>query len=389
MDFGIAHMAASGTLTQEGAAVGTVYYMSPEQAAGKKTDARSDIFSIAAVLYEMVTGEYPFPGEHPMAVMYSITNLPPKTLAEHPVQVPTGLQPVVDKAMEKSRDSRYPDAAAFRDALRELRERELGLAPAPSLRSRVLQIGGPVAVVIVLAVVAFMLFGRGGAPKPDRDAAKNLNELGQSAQENGDLASARDEYRRAIVADPGYKIPWNNLGVLALNEGNLVEADSLFRKAISIDTSYAAALHNLASVRQDRGDLTSAERFYRASLRADSTLLASYNNLGALLLQSGRPAEAGDVLDKGLLFYPDQPYLLKNRGVAAEKLGNDVAAIDFWNRGIEKDSTIVELQRLSAEWYERHGRITEARAHWETVAGSPIEEERRVGTAALERLRSR
>ena len=389
MDFGIAHMAASGTLTQEGAAVGTVYYMSPEQAAGKKADARSDIFSIAAVLYEMVTGEYPFPGEHPMAVMYSICNLPPTTLAEHPVQVPAGLQPVVDKAMEKNRDERYPDAAAFRDALRELRERELGLAPAPSLKSRVLQIGVPVAVVIVLAVVAFVLFGRGGAPKPDREVAKNLNELGQSAQEKNDISTARDEYRRAIVADPGYKIPWNNLGILALNEGNLVEADSLFRKAISIDSSYAVALHNLASVRQDRGDLAGAEKFYRASLRADSTLLASYNNLGALLLQAQRSAEAADVLDKGLSFYPDQPYLLKNRGVAAQKLGNDDAAITYWKRGIEKDSTIVELQRLSAEWYERHGRITEARAHWEVVAGSPIEEERRVGTEALERLRSR
>ena len=389
MDFGIAHTAASGTLTQEGATVGTVYYMSPEQTTGKKTDARSDVFSIAGVLYEMVTGQYPFPGEHPMAVMYSICNLSPTVLAECPVKVPAGLQTVIDKAMEKDRDNRYPDAAAFRDALCELRDRELGLAPAPSLRSRILQVGVPVAIVIVLAVIAFVLFGRGGVPKPDRDAAKNLNELGQSAQENGDLASARNDYRRAIEADRGYKIPWNNLGILALNEGNVTEADSLFRKAISIDSLYAAALHNLASVRQDRGDLTSAERFYRASLRADSMLFASYNNLGALLLQTGRPAEAGDVLDKGLSFHPDQPYLLKNRGIAAQQTGNDDEAITYWKRGIEKDSTIVELHRLSAEWYERHSRVAEARAHWEAVAGSPVAEERRLGVEALERLRAR
>ncbi len=142
-------------------------------------------------------------------------------------------------------------------------------------------------------------------------------------------------------------------------------------------------------MRQDRGDLTSAESFYRASLRADSTLFASYNNLGALLLQAGRPAEAGDVLDKGLSFHPDQPYLLKNRGIAAWQTGNDDTAITYWTRGIEKDSTIVELHRLSAEWYERHGRAAEARAEWEVVTGSPVEAERRLGVQALERLRAR
>jgi Tfp pilus assembly protein PilF len=234
-----------------------------------------------------------------------------------------------------------------------------------------------------------MLFGRGGTPKPNRDAAMNWNELGQSAEEKGDLALARDDYRQAIVADPNYKTPWNNLGILALDEGNLIEADSLFRKAISIDSSYAAALHNLASVRQDRGDLTSAEELYRASLRADSTLLASYNNLGALLLQTLRPAEAGDVLDKGLSIHPDQPYLLKNRGIAAWQTGNDDASITYWKRGIEKDSTVVELHRLCAEWYERHGRVAEARAEWEIVAGSPVEAESRLGVEALGRLRTR
>ena len=72
MDFGIAHIASSSTLTMEGTSLGTVFYMSPEQAAGKKADARSDIFSLGTVLYEMLTGEFAFKGEHPMAVMYSI-----------------------------------------------------------------------------------------------------------------------------------------------------------------------------------------------------------------------------------------------------------------------------------------------------------------------------
>ena len=391
MDFGVAHVAQSETLTQEGAAVGTVYYMSPEQAAGKKADPRSDIFSMAAVFYQMITADFPFPGEHPMSVMYGITNLPPKRLAEFPVKIPDGLQAVFDKAMEKNRDNRYPDAAGFRDALRDLHDRELGIGTRATtvlgVRARILQIGIPVAAVIALAVLAFVLFGRGGAPKPDRDLAVRHNELGHGAQESGDIAGARSEYLRATMADPNYAVPWNNLGMLAVAEGNTQEADSLLWRAVAIDTSYAEALHNLASLRWDINDLAGAEKYYRASLRADSTQFVSYNNLGALLLASGRPAEAVRVLDRGLRFHPDQPHLLKNRGRAAQDTGDAEAAIRYFELGIEKDPQVIELHRLAAEWYESRGRTAESIKHWEVVAKSSVGEEARLGSQALIRLR--
>jgi tetratricopeptide (TPR) repeat protein/predicted Ser/Thr protein kinase len=391
MDFGVAHISQSETLTQEGAAVGTVYYMSPEQAAGKKADPRSDIFSMGAVFYQMLTADFPFPGEHPMSVMYGITNLPPKRLAEYPVSIPDGLQAVLDKAMEKNRDDRYPDAAAFRDALRNLRDRELGIGPgaaAPGLRTRILQIGIPAVAVAAVAAVAFVFFGRGGAPKPDHDLAVRLNELGHSAQESGDIAEARSEYLRATMADPAYAHPWNNLAMLAIADGNIQEADSLLRRAVAIDSSYAEALHNLASLRWDLNDLSGAEKYFRASLRADSTQFMSYNNLGALLIASGRPAEAVRVLDRGLRLHADQPHLLKNRGRAAQETGDDEAAIRYFELGIEKDPQVIELHRLAAEWYERHGRTAESIKHWEVVAGSPVDEESHLGSQALERLRS-
>ena len=387
MDFGIAHVAESGTLTQEGAAVGTVYYMSPEQAAGKKADARSDIFSMAAVFYQMITADFPFPGEHPMSVMYAITNLPPKRLAEYTVNTPDGLQAVLDRAMEKNRDERYPNAAAFRDALRNLRDQEFGIGiAAPGLRTRILQIGIPVAAVAAVAVVAFVFFGREATQEPDRDLAVRLNELGHSAQVRGDIAGARSEYLRATMADSGYAIAWNNLAMLALAEGDTQEADSLLRRAVRIDSSYAEALHNLASLRWDLNDLPAAEKYFRASLRADSTQFASYNNLGALLLADGRPAEAVRILDRGLRFHPDQPHLLKNRGRAAQDTGDAEAAIRYFESGIEKDPQLIELHRLAAEWYERHGRTDQSIKHWKVVAGSSVEEERLVGAQALERL---
>jgi tetratricopeptide (TPR) repeat protein len=113
------------------------------------------------------------------------------------------------------------------------------------------------------------------------------------------------------------------------------------------------------------------------------------------LLQAGRATEAAEVLDAGLSLGPQEqyaalvPYLLKNRGLAARKLGDDDAAFVYWTQGVEKDPTIVELHRLMAEGYERLGRTAEARAHWAKVAQSQVEEERRIGLEALERLSSR
>jgi tetratricopeptide (TPR) repeat protein/predicted Ser/Thr protein kinase len=392
MDFGVAHVSQSETLTQEGAIVGTVYYMSPEQATGKKADPRSDVFSMAAVFHEMLTGQFPFPGEHPMSVMYSITNVPPKRLGEYSIDVPADLQAVLDKAMEKNRESRYADAAAFRDALSEVRNRAIGIGevPVPGLKKRIVQIAVPALVVAGLAVIAFVIFGPEGGPKYDRASAVRNNELGQVAELKGELADARAKYLVATEADPNYSIAWNNLGMLAVGERNFEEADTYLRRAVAADSTDAAALYNLAEVRWELNDLAGAEGYFRASIRADSmqsTVYNSYNNLGALLLVQSRPDEAARVLDRGLRVQPDQPALLRNRGRAAAALGDDDGAIRYYEMGLQKDFGSVELHRLAAEWYERRGRTAEAVRHWGVVAKSTVAEEARLGAEALERLR--
>lgn len=106
-DFGIAKLRGRTQLTREGITIGTMAYMSPEQAQGIEVDHRSDIWAFGAVLYEMLTGRKPFAGDYEQAVMYSIMNMDPEPLTDLRTGVPIQLERIVNKALAKSPDERY------------------------------------------------------------------------------------------------------------------------------------------------------------------------------------------------------------------------------------------------------------------------------------------
>lgn len=101
MDFGLAKLKGVTKLTRTGSTLGTLQYMSPEQSQGIEVDHRSDIFSFGVILYEMITGQLPFKGEHEASVIYSIVNETPEPLARYKANVPEGLQRIVDKVLKK------------------------------------------------------------------------------------------------------------------------------------------------------------------------------------------------------------------------------------------------------------------------------------------------
>jgi TolB-like protein/Tfp pilus assembly protein PilF len=165
MDFGLARMTGGTLITQEGTAMGTIAYMSPEQAQGEEVDHRTDIWSFGVVLYEMFGGQLPFKGEHDQGVVYSILNKKPKPLAELRSEIPVSIGQVVDKALEKNPDKRYQQMEELLDDLKSIAE---GIEPegikarlreAKLLRrKKAILYAGLAAFVIILTVIALSLF---------------------------------------------------------------------------------------------------------------------------------------------------------------------------------------------------------------------------------------
>jgi eukaryotic-like serine/threonine-protein kinase len=118
LDFGIAKLAGAAGLTRIGSSLGTPGYMSPEQARGEEVDPRTDVWSLGAVLYEMVTGRRPFRGDHDQAVLYALFNQEPEPVAQLRPEAPPELVRIIGRMLAKDPDQRYLTAA---EALSDLR----------------------------------------------------------------------------------------------------------------------------------------------------------------------------------------------------------------------------------------------------------------------------
>jgi serine/threonine protein kinase len=116
-DFGIAKAAGDMTITSTGQVIGSPSYMSPEQAAGKQIDHRSDIFSLGIILYETIAGEKPFRGETYQSLVASIMSDHPASLHEMRVDVTPEIDQLILKTLSKSADSRYQSAEEFSEAV--------------------------------------------------------------------------------------------------------------------------------------------------------------------------------------------------------------------------------------------------------------------------------
>ena len=122
MDFGLAKLGSQTKLTKAGTTLGTASYMSPEQTRGEEVDNRTDIFSLGVLIYEMLTGQYPFKGDYEQAITYSILNEEPEPVTGLRTGIPMELERIINKCLKKDVSGRYQQAAELIADLSELKK---------------------------------------------------------------------------------------------------------------------------------------------------------------------------------------------------------------------------------------------------------------------------
>jgi tetratricopeptide (TPR) repeat protein/predicted Ser/Thr protein kinase len=335
-DFGLARMAETGdsTLSRD-MLVGTPQYISPEQARGERLDARTDIYSLGVVLFEMLTGKVPYDADTPYAVIHDHIFSPLPLPTEFKPDVPGPVERVVLKALAKDRNDRFENVREMVSALQEALAGEPVPVEAPPLlpeesseeavppaetveelppveaveelsppapsqgRSRrliaVIAALGILLGVCVCGSLSLVALRRAGKAAPAAEAtAATVREdpaahvyLARRYVQQGNVDEAIAEYEAAIDLDPGFVEAYVDLGNLMVREGDFQRGLELFEEALDIEPGHVKAHLSMGDAYLQMGDYDPAAYHYQMVVDLDPEAAGPHGKLGICLVQGG------------------------------------------------------------------------------------------------------
>ncbi|MEE9229983.1 MAG: tetratricopeptide repeat protein, partial [Acidobacteriota bacterium] len=386
-DFGISRsLEAGATMTETGTVLGTVDYMSPEQARGETADHRSDIYSLGVMLYEMFTGQLPFRSDNPLSVMMKRIHEDAPTVRQVRAAIPVWLSAIVSRAMQRDREVRYQSVA---ELIRDLDRHRAAIAWRRFLRPRVLARAGAAALLLVAAVAIALYFlrpGPAGVPVPQTslavlpfenatgDARYDWIRSGLPNLLRTDLLQARtlrlvgEERVQGIleglnIAETGDFRPAtlqrvaNLMGVENMVTGNLMKAGSQFRIEASVLQVGASSISPGAPIRVEG--------------KGEESLFTMVDELTRLIREELGVAKGWLEADRSatdLSTGSVEALRLYNEALARARAGKNHEAARKSEAALEEDAEFVGARAFLAETYDRLGYTDRARGEAEKAA---------------------
>ncbi len=212
IDFGLAKFLDHSMLTRTGSTVGTLAYMSPEQAQGKELDHRTDIWTLGVILYELLSGERPFRGEYEQAIMYAIVNEDPEYITKIRNDIPVALENIVDKALNKNPDKRFQSMEEFCEALKmALAEIQSGKSVTASAfrlgrQQRKFALRATPVLILVLVITAYFLYFKEALASPVSLVLLPLENISRDAEQDWFTETMTDELITDLARISGLRI---------------------------------------------------------------------------------------------------------------------------------------------------------------------------------------
>jgi tetratricopeptide (TPR) repeat protein len=313
-----------------GGAVGTPPYMPPEQWRGEAVDARADIYAVGCILYELLTGQFPYTAttlngfrqqheQAPLPALPADSSLPP------------ALNDLLAGCLAKQPDDRFPDVAALLDAVSTLYRQQIGEEPRPQ-------------------------------PEAGAFTAGDYSNRGVTYANLGRYDEALADHTRAIDLDPAYATAYSNRGLTYKNLGRYDEALADFTRAIERDPAYATAYYNRGLTYANLGRFEEALADYTRAIERNPALAPAYSNRGNTYADLGRYDEALADYTRAIERDPADALAYSNRGRTYHNLGRYDEALADSTRAIARDPAYAPAYSNRGNTYKNLGRTEEALA---------------------------